>query len=96
MESYSTVSEQNQAGSHGTISVSTEWQYREQSSSGSVKKDEECLFNLELGKKRGRPAKRKSKKGSQPFALSTIKRPVVFQGEVVKQKEFMNPVCSWD
>ncbi|KAL1810956.1 hypothetical protein ACET3Z_021021 [Daucus carota] len=56
------------------------WSDREQSSSGSVKNAEECLLKLKLGRKRGRPAKRKSKKGNKPFALITTKSQLVCHG----------------
>ena len=80
MASSSIVSNQNQIESHETIRVSSEWQDKEQSSSGSVKNAEECLLKLKLGRKRGRPTKRKSKKGNKPFALITTKSQLVCHG----------------
>ncbi|WOH04087.1 hypothetical protein DCAR_0623493 [Daucus carota subsp. sativus] len=69
-ESSPVTSVEDQLAFVETNSASTLSQIKELSSSGSFNKVEEQMTKLKLGRKRGRPPKRKTKKGNQAFALS--------------------------
>lgn len=80
VESSSIVSTQSLEVASGTASSSVSGHEKVQTSSGSVKKAEECLLKLKLGRKRGRPPKRNTRKGRQPFALCSIGGQLNCQG----------------
>uniref|UniRef100_A0A164TD38 RRM domain-containing protein n=1 Tax=Daucus carota subsp. sativus TaxID=79200 RepID=A0A164TD38_DAUCS len=67
-ESSSIADAHNSEATSRSSSVYVARQEKEQSSSGSIKKAEDCFLKLKLGRKRGRPPKRKLRKGGQPFA----------------------------
>uniref|UniRef100_A0A175YH73 RRM domain-containing protein n=1 Tax=Daucus carota subsp. sativus TaxID=79200 RepID=A0A175YH73_DAUCS len=80
VESSSIVSTQSLEVTSGMASSSVSGLEKVQTSSGSVKKAEESLLKLKMGRKRGRPPKRKSRKGRQPFALCSIGGQLKCQG----------------
>ncbi|WOH08313.1 hypothetical protein DCAR_0727751 [Daucus carota subsp. sativus] len=65
-ESSSIADAHNSEATSRSSSVYVARQEKEQSSSGSIKKAEDCFLKLKLGRKRGRPPKRKLRKGGQP------------------------------